>query len=1004
MFAVRNLDSAEPRRNSVVMDARVAVIQSCGGTSSSAIYAGYYESWNKQRPCDVIHPSDIDVSPWTHLYYSFALISSDDSTITTMNSWDEEYYAAFTALKQKKPSLKTYISVGGWDAGGEVFSTMVRFPGTRSAFINSAIAMMEKYGFDGIDIDWEYPAAEDRGGNTLDTARLVTFLSELKTACGDTYGLTATLPSSYWYLKGFDVEGMSQYVDWFNFMSYDIHGTWDGDSEFTSPDINPHTNLTEITDGLNLLWRNNVDPSKVALGLGFYGRSFTLESADCNTPGCPFRQNGTNGGGGNAGSCTGTSGIMSDYEVSRILKNYGPEVVYDEVAAVNWITWATNQWISFDNAKTLRQKADFANSKCLGGLFGWALDLGGPGSLTNPNSLSLDDTSVDGANPDGSSGGSGDVYIDPGIYSSKNPTVTCVPPCNLILPPWTLPSFTTITFPDYETSLEVAWTTTITTTISEVATVITTIARTVETTTIPIPPVITNIIDVWNWNITIPSATVTTYHPVSSILPPPITIIDDPNPASITGVVHPPVTRTITVPPYPYQSDDIDPFFPTITFTTGPPGPSCTGGCGHKCHIFCGGPCLTDCDGGNNSNDFNDPVDPDPPKTHVHCKGPDCVNGVCTGPLCIKVGCVGSSCSDSLCLGGDCSPRYCHGDSCDSTCSGSDCQTSGCIGDDCNGSGFCFGLQCLSWGCLGPNCGPDLICIGPDCTEVSCTGPGCEDGICTGPGCESEDEDCEPEEAPFCTEFVYSTVIAPATTSTRTTSEACRTITACGATATTTTTTRDEEDMTMTVSDIMRQASIDLDALSSAAASIKSKESSWLSEGITTTSTTTTKSTTTSTTKTTTTTSASPTASEVSYSCKGSSRCGSFSNLRSFCNVAKAYLRGNDLYGTLDSDSNTGACYTDGKNAGFGCGVFVSGSGCEMDGNTMAAAYDHLHNSDEGDCGICGSVTFSDGCLLKVDYVGGCQTTLDGPLQVAPPLSNVTSNGTVAARGGEWFV
>jgi chitinase len=53
--------------------------------------------------------------------------------------------------------------VGGWDLGGKVFSDMVRFPGSRRAFIDSAIAMMNKYGFDGIDIDWEYPAAEDRG-------------------------------------------------------------------------------------------------------------------------------------------------------------------------------------------------------------------------------------------------------------------------------------------------------------------------------------------------------------------------------------------------------------------------------------------------------------------------------------------------------------------------------------------------------------------------------------------------------------------------------------------------------------------------------------------------------------------------------------------------------------------------------------------------------------------------------------------------------------------------
>ncbi|KAH1332908.1 hypothetical protein KXX47_002384, partial [Aspergillus fumigatus] len=88
---------------------------------------------------------------------------------------------------------------------------MVRFPGSRRAFIDSAIAMMNKYGFDGIDIDWEYPAAEDRGGAARDTANLVTFLSELRDALGSRFGLTCTLPSSYWYLKGFDIVGMAEY-------------------------------------------------------------------------------------------------------------------------------------------------------------------------------------------------------------------------------------------------------------------------------------------------------------------------------------------------------------------------------------------------------------------------------------------------------------------------------------------------------------------------------------------------------------------------------------------------------------------------------------------------------------------------------------------------------------------------------------------------------------------------------------------------------------------------
>jgi GH18 family chitinase len=119
-------------------------------------------------------------------------------------------------------------------------------------------------------------------------------------------GISATLPSSYWYLQHFDLPGMEKYLDWFNMMSYDIHGVWDSASVWAGPYVRPHTNLTEIDAGLQLLWRVNVDPAKVVLGLGWYGRSFTLSDPSCNKPWCTFTA------GGKAGPCSGESGILSN--------------------------------------------------------------------------------------------------------------------------------------------------------------------------------------------------------------------------------------------------------------------------------------------------------------------------------------------------------------------------------------------------------------------------------------------------------------------------------------------------------------------------------------------------------------------------------------------------------------------------------------------------------------------------------------------------------------------
>ena len=130
-------------------------------------------------------------------------------------------------------------------------------------------------------MDWEYPAADDRGGASYDTGNYVLLAQELKAAFGSRYGISMTLPTSYWYLQHFDLQGIQSHVDWFNLMAYDLHGTWDAASKFVGPYIAPHTNITEIDLGLDLLWRSGVSPDKVIMGEAWYGRSFTLEDPSC---------------------------------------------------------------------------------------------------------------------------------------------------------------------------------------------------------------------------------------------------------------------------------------------------------------------------------------------------------------------------------------------------------------------------------------------------------------------------------------------------------------------------------------------------------------------------------------------------------------------------------------------------------------------------------------------------------------------------------------------------
>jgi len=55
-------------------------------------------------------------------------------------------------------------------------------------------------------------------------------------------------------------------------------GVWDSTVKSLGPYAYAHTNLTEINLSLELLWRNNINPARVTMGLGFYGRSTTSTS------------------------------------------------------------------------------------------------------------------------------------------------------------------------------------------------------------------------------------------------------------------------------------------------------------------------------------------------------------------------------------------------------------------------------------------------------------------------------------------------------------------------------------------------------------------------------------------------------------------------------------------------------------------------------------------------------------------------------------------------------
>ena len=136
-----------------------------------------------------------------------------------------------TALKQRAPGLKVWIALGGWTYSDNdtttqpVWSAISASPSSRAKFIGELVNFMTEWGFDGVDLDWEYPSAPDRRGKPEDIVNYVELVKDIRNYFSEQargWGLSFTAPTSYWYLRWFDIEEMVKHVDWMNFMTYDM--------------------------------------------------------------------------------------------------------------------------------------------------------------------------------------------------------------------------------------------------------------------------------------------------------------------------------------------------------------------------------------------------------------------------------------------------------------------------------------------------------------------------------------------------------------------------------------------------------------------------------------------------------------------------------------------------------------------------------------------------------------------------------------------------------------
>ena len=157
-------------------------------------------------------------------------------------------FGQLQALKAKYPKLKTMISIGGWTLSAPLYS-ISRDAQKRADFAKSSVYVMVKYGFDGIDVDWEYPGGGGLDGSgvasTSDGANYNLLLKAIRdemnrqTAIdGKKYYLSIAGPGGEATIANMDPKAISQITDWINIMTYDFQSGEDSYTGINAPMVN----------------------------------------------------------------------------------------------------------------------------------------------------------------------------------------------------------------------------------------------------------------------------------------------------------------------------------------------------------------------------------------------------------------------------------------------------------------------------------------------------------------------------------------------------------------------------------------------------------------------------------------------------------------------------------------------------------------------------------------------------------------------------------------------
>ncbi|WP_042273058.1 peroxiredoxin [[Clostridium] dakarense] len=308
------------------------------------------------------NPTNVDPQLSDALIYAFVEINPDGTLfVPTPN-----FLRQLINLKAEKPSLKVIAAIGGW--GAEGFSDAALTPASRYNFAREAQKLVNQYGLDGVDIDWEYPGTAAAGikARPQDKENFTLLLTALRDVLGEDAWLSVAGTGDMGYInRSAEVDKIAPLIDYFNLMSYDFTAGETGPNAmkhqanlYDSPLSLPGYSVDAMVKNLE---SSGMPSEKILLGIPFYGR---LGATITRT----YDQ------------------LRKDY----INKN-GHEFRFDKDALVPYLVKNGEFSMSYDDALSIYFKAQYVLKNCLGGIFSWTSTYDQANILANAMYQSIND-------------------------------------------------------------------------------------------------------------------------------------------------------------------------------------------------------------------------------------------------------------------------------------------------------------------------------------------------------------------------------------------------------------------------------------------------------------------------------------------------------------------------------------------------------------------------------------------------------------------------------------